>query len=220
MQPADIIPMAAALTQAWMAERTAADSMAVTEPDVVRGKGGPSCPVQSTMSGARTVSGLIFRTAVEPDIAPLAALRTEVAERLTQEFGTGHWSGVVSERGQRFAMNTSRVIVATCGDRIVGTLRLATKKPWAIDVSYFTPVKRALYVLDLAVSPGMQRQGTGRRLMEEAVRLAKAWPAQALRLDAYDGPVGAGPFYARCGLRETGRVVYRKVPLVYFEYVW
>jgi hypothetical protein len=31
------------------------------------------------------------------------------------------------------------------GTRIVTTLRLATKKPWAIDVAYFTPTKRPLH---------------------------------------------------------------------------
>ena len=40
---------------------------------------------------------------------------------------------------------------------------------------------------------------------------------QTIRLDAYDAPAGAGPFYSRCGFREMGRVIYRKVPLVYFE---
>jgi hypothetical protein len=53
--------------------------------------------------------------------------------------------------------------------------------------------------------------------MAEAVTVARAWPVDAIRLDAYDGPAGAGPFYAKCGLREVGHVVYRGVPLVYFE---
>jgi len=40
---------------------------------------------------------------------------------------------------------------------------------------------------------------------------------RCVRLDAYDGPSGGGPFYAKCGFRELGRTVYRGVPLVYFE---
>ena len=50
----------------------------------------------------------------------------------------------------------------------------------------------------------------------QTVRL-KAWPADAIRLDAYDAPAGAGDFYAKCGFREVGRATYRGVPLVYFE---
>jgi GNAT superfamily N-acetyltransferase len=63
----------------------------------------------------------------------------------------------------------------------------------------------------------MQRQGIGRLLLTEAVRVARAWPADAIRLDAFDAEAGAGAFYAKCGFREVGRVVYRKAPLIYFE---
>jgi hypothetical protein len=41
--------------------------------------------------------------------------------------------------------------------------------------------------------------------------------ADAIRLDAYDGAVGAGAFYAKYGFKEVGRVVYRGTPLIYFE---
>ncbi|HEY6384909.1 MAG TPA: GNAT family N-acetyltransferase [Candidatus Acidoferrum sp.] len=63
----------------------------------------------------------------------------------------------------------------------------------------------------------MQRQGIGRLLVAEAVKHALAWPANAVRLDAFDA--GAGAFCAKCGFREVGRVTYRKAPLVYFELV-
>jgi hypothetical protein len=49
---------------------------------------------------------------------------------------------------------------------------------------------------------------------EEAVR---AWPGQAIRLDAFDAEAGAGGFYAKCGYREVGRTIFRSVPLIYFE---
>ena len=61
------------------------------------------------------------------------------------------------------------------------------------------------------------REGIGRRCMVEVVKFARAWPADAIRLDAYDAEAGAGPFYARCGCAEVGRVVYRNAPLIYFE---
>jgi GNAT superfamily N-acetyltransferase len=100
---------------------------------------------------------------------------------------------------------------------IVGTLHLPTKKPWAIDVSYFTPVKTTIYLTHVAVIPSMQRQGIGSRLLHEAVKQARAWPADAIRLDGFDAAAGAGASYAKCGFREVGRVTYRKVPLIYFE---
>jgi len=147
----------------------------------------------------------------------LAALHTEVAEDLTGKYGKGPWSSRTSEKGVLYAMRTNRVFVAREGSQIVATLGLATKKPWAIDTRYFAPCRRPLYLLAMAVDPSKQRQGIGRQCMEEAQRIARAWPADAIRLDAYDAEAGAGPFYARCGCTEVGRVSYRNTPLIYYQ---
>jgi GNAT superfamily N-acetyltransferase len=158
-----------------------------------------------------------FQPAVTDDAATLAALHTAVADHLTGLHGRGPWSSKTSEKGVLCAMRNSQVFVAREGTEIVATLRLATKKPWAIDTSYFTACRKPLYLLAMAVTPARQRQGIGRRCMEEVKRAAKAWPADAIRLDAYDAVAGAGPFYARCGCAEVGRVTYRNVPLIYYE---
>jgi len=155
-----------------------------------------------------------------PDDAPaIAALRAAVARDLTARFGKGHWSSEGSEKGVLRGMRTSRVFVAHGAQGVIAVLSLATKKPWAIDSAYFTACRRALYLTDMAVDPALQRQGIGRLCLQEAGRVAREWPADAIRLDAYDAAVGAGGFYGRCGFREVGRVVYRKVPLVYFEWL-
>jgi GNAT superfamily N-acetyltransferase len=127
-----------------------------------------------------------------------------VAEHLTRQFGWGHWSSDVTDKSVVRDLKHSRILLARRADRIVGTL-------------HFTTVRRPLYLLDMAVEPSAQRQGVGRYLVERAVDTAREWPADAIRLDAYDSPAGAGGFYTKCGLREVGRVVYRNVPLIYFE---
>jgi GNAT superfamily N-acetyltransferase len=162
---------------------------------------------------------LSFSIATQADASALATLHTAVAEDLTNRYGIGPWSSKTKESGVLFAMRHSRVVVARRGKTIVGTLRLTAKKPWAIDVDYFTPVKKPLYLISMAVTPASQRQGIGRLLIEEAVKQAREWPADAIRLDAYDANAGAGAFYTKCGFRERGRVTYRKAPLVYFELV-
>jgi len=162
---------------------------------------------------------LAFSTATQRDAPELANLHSVTALDLTRRYGRGPWSSLTSEKGALLAMRHSHVVVARKSKVIVGTLCLPTKKPWAIDVSYFTPVKKALYLISMAVLPAMQRQGIGRLLLAEAERVARAWPADAIRLDAFDAEAGAGAFYAKCGFREVGRVVYRKAPLVYFELV-
>jgi len=163
--------------------------------------------------------------ATPADAAAITAMRTAVAEHLTREHGQGHWSSAVSEKNVARALQpprnapTSRILVARRGKTIVGTAHLVTKKPWAIDVSYFTQVPKALYLVDMAVAPDQQRQGLGRRIVDEVLGAARAWPAQAIRLDAYDHAAGAGQFYAKCGFREVGRATFRGAPLLYYEWV-
>ena len=110
-----------------------------------------------------------------------------------------------------------KVLLARQDKIIVGSLRLTTKKPWAIDTAYFTRVHQPLYLVDMAVKPDLQRTGIGRYMLQEVTSFAKSWPAQAVRLDAYDTPAGAGEFYRKCGYRERGHVIYKGTPLIYFE---
>lgn len=160
-----------------------------------------------------------FRDARPDDVAVIAALQNAAAGALTDRFGAGHWSSLVTERSATLAQRHARVRLGVEGKRVLTVLRLATKKPWAIDVSYFTPVKRPLYLTGMAVSVAHQKTGLGRLALEDACAVARSWPAQAIRLDAYDAAAGAGDFYLKCGFTERGRVVYRGDPLVYYEFL-
>jgi GNAT superfamily N-acetyltransferase len=155
--------------------------------------------------------------ATTEDAAAIAALRNAVASDLTARFGTGHWSSTTSERGVRAEMKRQSIYVARRRGRIVGTLALATKQPWTIDSRYFTSVPRPLYLMAMAVEPACQGTGIGRACIRDAVRLCRDWPAEALCLDAYDAPAGAGDFYRTCGFTEVGRATRRHTPLIYYE---
>ena len=160
---------------------------------------------------------LSFREATPGDVQEVIALRTATARDLTARFGRGHWSSEPSERGTQYDMRISRIWLVRSGRAAVATFALATRKPWAIDRSYFTPCDRSLYLTNMAVRPDYQRRGVGRRCIDQIIRIARAWPADAVRLDAYDGDAGAGDFYARTGFQHVGNVVYRGNPLVYYE---
>jgi GNAT superfamily N-acetyltransferase len=150
-------------------------------------------------------------------VVAVARLRAAVAAGLTATHGPGHWSSPGTENGVRLDLRKPGLFVARRGRRLIATLRLATKKPWAIDPTYFTACRVPLYLTNMAVDPELQRAGIGRACLDDAVRIARDWPADAIRLDAYDAAAGAGGFYARCGFREVGRVVYRSVPVIYYE---
>jgi GNAT superfamily N-acetyltransferase len=166
---------------------------------------------------------LSFAIASETDASAIAVLRNAASAALKLQYGEGNWSSVATERSVVLSNfmrpKFQKTLMARDGSAMVGTLCLQTKKPWAIDVKYFTSVEKALYLIGMAVHPDWQRKGVGRAIMKEAKRIAREWPSQAIRLDAWDAKAGAGEFYAKCGFREVGRVVYKTAPLVYYEMV-
>jgi GNAT superfamily N-acetyltransferase len=160
---------------------------------------------------------LKLEPATPADAADIASLRIATAEKLTAAHGIGPWSGQTSEKMVLFNIRNSSVYVARERGKLIATLTLATKKPWAIDRKYFSKCNRPLYLTAMAVVPELQRQGIGRLCVEAAKKIVQAWPAQAIFLDAYAAAAGAGEFYRKCGFREVGRATYRGAPLVYFE---
>jgi len=78
-------------------------------------------------------------------------------------------------------------------------------------------VKRPLYLTGMTVAVTHQGQGLGRLALADAIEVARNWPADAIRLDAYDADAGPGVFYAKCGFVERGRVLYKGDPLAYYE---
>jgi GNAT superfamily N-acetyltransferase len=159
----------------------------------------------------------VFVRAEPADIAGIAALRVATARDLTERYGRGHWSGETTERSVAAQLRSAYVWVARRGRAVVATFQLSPRKPWAIDRRYFSAAERPLYLTNIAVRPDLQGGGIGRRALAAVVQIAAAWPADAIRLDAYDAAAGAGVFYGKCGFREVGRVVYRGVPLIYYE---
>lgn len=162
---------------------------------------------------------LRFRLAMADDAADVSALLVAAAEDLTERHGRGPWSRAPSERGVLATMRgNADVWLAVRGRTLAATWTLSRRKPWAIDLSYFTAgLARPCYLTSMAVAPALQWRGVGRRCVEHAIVWARAAGADALRLDAYEGAGGAGDFYARCGFIEVGRASYRGTPLVYFE---
>ena len=158
------------------------------------------------------------------DARAVADLRTDVAREMTRVFGEGHWSPCPSKAEVVRQLRASQVLIASRDSQIIGTVRLARVLPGVIDSESFTKVTTALYVLGLAVSPDVRRQGIGRDLMEAAKDSARSWPADALWLDAYDHVAGAGAFYQSCGFRAVGSsstapASREHVPLIFYEWL-
>jgi ribosomal protein S18 acetylase RimI-like enzyme len=157
--------------------------------------------------------------ATRRDVPALAALHASVAREMTREFGKGGWSEYPTVAGVKRQLGASRVLVARCGGDVVGTVRLTKAQPALFDAAAFTPVAKAYYVLGLAVAPGARRRGLGRALMESAKEATLAAPMDALWLDVYDHPAGAGSFYEKCGFRKVGAVRHQQTLLIGYEWL-
>jgi len=157
-----------------------------------------------------------LQAATPADAADIAALRGATAHHLTSVHSSGPWSGTVSDKGVLFEMRRGRVYILRRRKKLIATLTLSTRKPWAIDRKYFSKCQRPLYLTSMAVTPDLQRQGIGRACMDAARKLVKDWPGDVICLDAY-AAAGAGEFYRKYGFREVGRASYRSAPLIYFE---
>jgi len=166
---------------------------------------------------SRTTLRLRFTDATLADVGAIAGLQNAAAGALTARFDEGHWSSLENERGAELGLRHARVWIGRSGRRVLTVLRLAGKKAWAIDVSYFTPVRQPPYLTGMAVSVAHHGQGLGRQALEDVLGVARDLPADAIRLDAYDADAGAAKFYAQCGYQERGRVVYKGNPLIYLE---
>ncbi len=156
--------------------------------------------------------------ATAADARGLLELRERTAAHLAKQHGRKRRPSRATIRSVLWELKRGDVIwVLRREGRIVASLVLGTRKPWSIDASTFAHASRPLYLTSMNVAPEAQRQGIGRLCLEEAKRIAREWPADAIRLDAFDRDDGAGEFYRKCGFREVARVRYRGTPLIYFE---
>ncbi len=155
--------------------------------------------------------------ATPADAPAVLELRERTAAHLAAQHGRKRRPSRATVRSVLWEMRRGDVIwVVRKGRALVASLVLGTRKPFSIDAAYFAPAANPLYLTAMNVAPEEQRTGLGRRCLEDVKIIARALPADAVRLDAFDRDDGAGGFYLKCGFREVARIRYRGTPLIYF----
>jgi hypothetical protein len=105
----------------------------------------PRAPAVKASTGAE----IAFTLATPADAPAVVEIRVAASRELTAQHGRGHWSSEPTERGIVADLRQSKVLIAWRGRDAIGTFRLSTRKPWAIDRSYFTDCKRAIYLTSM-----------------------------------------------------------------------
>lgn len=172
------------------------------------------------MASHETITRPSFCLAQLEDAKDVRALQAAAAGKLTDEFGQGFWSSARTLQIVRQHIEKGRIHLARENGRTCGSFTLNQTKIGFYRKAWFqNPGDAALYLTDMAIHPDHQRQGIGRAAMAEIERLARKAGCKAVRLDAYDGDVGAGPFYEKCGYTEVHRGPVGATKLIYFEKV-
>jgi GNAT superfamily N-acetyltransferase len=164
-----------------------------------------------------SMRGLTFSAATPADAEELATLRNSVAADQLQRFGVKSFN--TTSRGILCDLRWGDLLIARRKNQIISSLVFVKKKPWAIDVTYFTSVEHPLYIRSMNTLPIFQHQGAGSRLIKYALTFARRNGNDAVRLDAHDAPYGAGDFYLKCGFAPRGGALFRNTPHLYFEYL-
>jgi hypothetical protein len=100
---------------------------------------------------------LSFAFATRADIPALLKLRLAVDADQEERFGTNRWSTTITTKSVARAIKSSRVLLATRHRRIIGAVRMETKKPWAVDLRH----SKAVYLHVVNVEPRLQRSASG-----------------------------------------------------------
>ena len=167
------------------------------------------------MKGAKD---LRCRLATATDAAQIRAVRSAAAEDLTRRFGSGHWSQVSGVRTIRKHLADETTWAGEQSGELVATLRLTEAKIGFYRSAWFAnPKSIARYLMHMAVSPDHQGFGCGTALLAEIEKVASKLGAECVRLDSYDAPAGAGPFYAKAGYTRVHSGEVNGVPLLYWE---
>ena len=86
----------------------------------------------------------------------LPLIRWHVKSTTKARDGLYVYDTVARLHDSRFGDGANVRDIARHDSRIVSTLSMQTKKPWAIDTKYFTPCPRPVYLTNMAVAPDVQ----------------------------------------------------------------
>ena len=139
---------------------------------------------------------VVTRPALTGDVADICDVLAEAFEPFRDAYTRHAYDDTVltaDEVTRRIDDAAVEVLVATCGQVIVGTVTAEPKG------------EHRLYMRSMAVRPGHQGKGIGRALLEAVERKARHRASTAITLECYAALESAIALYEKSGFRRTGR---------------
>jgi len=131
-------------------------------------------------------------------------LARSCAEKLTKEFGEGHWSKVYTLGTWQRRCEEKDVYLCRDRGKIVATFTLSERKPTYVSKRKFTkPNEKFLWLSNLFVHASKQRRGYGRKCLKKCREIAARENAKWVWFDAYAAKAGASVFYEKCGCKRV-----------------
>jgi len=163
---------------------------------------------------------LSIRPASADDTDVLHSILVDCGTEMRDRLGLTHW--VPAFPRPLFEEQVAKGNVFAVGDRksgeLVATFTLSRDVPPFCDSSLWSKAgEPALYMTHLAVRPGDQRRGIGRRCVAHAEHICSVEGLRSLRFDALAEHEALLRFYARLGFLEVGRYEVFAREMVAFE---
>jgi hypothetical protein len=163
------------------------------------------------------VMQLRVKRATPRDIPDITALWKLVVQRLGSRLGHPAWSKFVMPEGIYREMHRATVYIVREGDAVIAAFTLSMQKPWSLDEAQFKPATRALYLTDLAVHPHRLHRGIELLCIRAAIRIARSWLSDSLRLGTCEPEVGESVLLSTFGFRTVGTDYFGERPTTVFE---
>jgi GNAT superfamily N-acetyltransferase len=160
---------------------------------------------------------LRFRRATVHDIPAIVMLWRAVNQKLGLRLGRPVWTKFAAPEGVYLEMRKASVYILRDEEIVIAVFTLTMQKPWGIEEMPFNPAARPLYLTDMAVHPNWRQHEIEQICIRAAIKIAKRWPCDALRLDTYDSELGNDGVVDKLGFRNVGTTWYRDMPSVCFE---
>lgn len=157
--------------------------------------------------------------ATEKEFAPVCALYRTICDQMAADDSPQWvWGEYPSEEILRSSLEAGTLYVAREGDRLLAAVTVDTCfEPEYEAVSWLFGVKPGAFHR-LAIAPGQQGKGLGRRLLEEVAEILRAQGCDALRIDTYAVNERAQRLYTAAGMRKAGEVRFEHRPLPFYCY--